>query len=606
MTASPNRRRRTRGAGARSVLLLSGLLWAAAGAAAAQVGPPVKLLPTISDPAPAQAAEPAPSTPGPAQTQAGETVEVEMLSAVDPSSVGLLDESNGGFGLDMWQGSRRAMVEQLLPRLPVGTPSRSMQRLARRLLLSTARVPAGEPTVPSLLGLRLERIAAGGDTEAADELLRLAPAHVNDPAFARARVHALLLAGDHAGACAEFQTLVAEDPSETYWLKGLTFCKALSGDQGAAQFGVELLHDLGADSDTAFFSLIDALGGGEATGPTSLLDPDPLHLAMLQASRTAIPDDAVAGAPPAILRAIARAPNAALEVRLTAAEQSEAVGGLAADALAEIYKSVIFSPEDVAASLTVARDEPGPLGNALLYQAGKIQRDPTLRAQALQLAWRLGRERGGFGTAARVNRDTALAIEPAAGLAWFAGDAVRALLGAGEVKAASRWFDLARENASPDDAQAAATVLDAWPLIFMADPAYRTAWDPGLVALWWTGLNEAGLQEEERQENAALVLTLLEALGYEIDAADWQRLYEAPTTVTAYVPSVSLWRDFRDAAAHGRVGETVLLALLVLGDGGPAGANVTILGEVIAALSAVGLETEARAMAVEAALARGV
>ena len=61
-----------------------------------------------------------------------------------------------------------------------------------------------------------------------------------------------------------------------------------------------------------------------------------------------------------------------------------------------------------------------------------------------------------------------------------------------------------------------------------------------------------------------------------------------------------------EAAAAGRRGETVLLALLVLGgsvldESGPA-----LLSEVVIGLRKVGLETEARRLAIEAALAAGL
>ena len=59
-------------------------------------------------------------------------------------------------------------------------------------------------------------------------------------------------------------------------------------------------------------------------------------------------------------------------------------------------------------------------------------------------------------------------------------------------------------------------------------------------------------------------------------------------------------------ACSGRGGETVLLALLALGEAGPARADPLVLAAVLPALSAVGLEREARALAIEAAIARGL
>ncbi|MDH3702724.1 MAG: hypothetical protein OEU46_15555, partial [Alphaproteobacteria bacterium] len=45
-------------------------------------------------------------------------IQIENLGRVDADSIGILDESKGGFGPDMWRGTPRALIERLLPRLP--------------------------------------------------------------------------------------------------------------------------------------------------------------------------------------------------------------------------------------------------------------------------------------------------------------------------------------------------------------------------------------------------------------------------------------------------------------------------------------------------------
>ena len=62
----------------------------------------------------------------------------------------------------------------------------------------------------------------------------------------------------------------------------------------------------------------------------------------------------------------------------------------------------------------------------------------------------------------------------------------------------------------------------------------------------------------------------------------------------------------RAAAADGRVGETVLVSLVMLGESGPGGTEVSVLADIVSALRAVGLEAEARGLAVEAALTHGM
>jgi hypothetical protein len=68
----------------------------------------------------------------------------------------------------------------------------------------------------------------------------------------------------------------------------------------------------------------------------------------------------------------------------------------------------------------------------------------------------------------------------------------------------------------------------------------------------------------------------------------------------AFVPALE------NAVRAGRVGEVVLLSILMLGPDGTLGAPSATLRDVIAALRSVGLETEGRALALEAALTNGL
>lgn len=583
----------------------------------AQVGPPVKLLPSP----PVQQQEIAPPDADPARVEKPEQVTptgslpkirsivqggdvvVGRLATIDPSSVGLLTEDDGGFGLDMWRGSDRAFIETLMPRLPVQTLSPVMQDLTRRLLLSEARVPAGDRVATSLLGLRVERLSASGQTDLVRDLLRLAPSRLEDTALARAEVDSMLLSGNHAGACTNIEALLRDD-EDPYWLKGLTFCKALSGESAAAQLAVSLLREQGGAGDDTFFDLVASLTGETKTSPNSLIDPSPLHLAMLRAARLQIPDDAVPGARPAILRSIATSPNAPLDTRLMAAERAEAAGALAPDALADIYASVETTPEDQLAWQTLATEEAGPRINALLYQVASIESEPQTRARVVVTALSRARLAGGFNTIARVMRDICSAIEPTPDLGWAASEIGRALLAAGDVASARRWFDIIYQNASGGVPDAAIAILDLWPLIQLTDVEGSLGWNPDALQGWWQG--EQARSGDNAYERAAAVFTLMDAIGYPVPERLWQELMEASLTVTAYMPSVQLWRSLETASHGSRVGETVMLSLLALGEVGPAGANPTTLHAVVSALKRVGLDTDARRVALESALAKGL
>jgi hypothetical protein len=72
------------------------------------------------------------------------------------------------------------------------------------------------------------------------------------------------------------------------------------------------------------------------------------------------------------------------------------------------------------------------------------------------------------------------------------------------------------------------------------------------------------------------------------------------------VPNSAYFFNLADAAAAGRRGETVLLALLNLGEGGPGVVSPIVLSRILRSLREVGLTNEARSLAFEAIVAAGI
>jgi hypothetical protein len=263
-----------------------------------------------------------------------------------------------------------------------------------------------------------------------------------------------------------------------------------------------------------------------------------------------------------------------------------------------------MSPDDRLGWGTLAVEEAGPRINALLYQVASIEIEAQSRARVVVTALSRARLAGGFNTTARVMRDICRAIDPTPGLAWAASEIGRALLAAGDVPAARRWFDMMSRTASNDVPDAAVAILDLWPLVQLMDVESSLGWNPDALQSWWEG--EQKRSGDNAYERAAVALTLMDAIGYDVPESLWQELLGSSLTVTAYLPSVQLWRSLETASRKRRVGETVMLSLLALGEVGPAGANLTTLHAVISALKEVGLDPDARKLALEAALAKGL
>lgn len=613
----------------------------------AQAAPPVRLGPRKTPPASTTAnpGQPAQPSPAPQASQPAKPVqpaadmqlppagpaplilpkvEVQPLSAPDPDSVGVLDDPQGGLGIDMWSGTDRTTVARLMPLLPHRAGSPTVRDLMRRLLLTRATAPArataaatgatpsadsgtaaasgAKADAPDLLGLRIEALFAIGDLDGVLKLFRLVdPDRASGP-IVRDAVEARFFNNDNAGACKEVRER-AQSFTGLYWLQANAYCLALSGDTAKAGLVTELLGDHKADVNPAFFTLMDALGGDHTAKVTSLADPLALHISMMRAANMALPDDVLNSGRPAVLRAVALSPNADFSLRLQAAEGAFAAGALSVSQLQEIYANVPFEPGELAKPLTAAAAAWGPHGRALLMRAASLHDVPTARAEVLQKAFQLGRDKGGLPIVIGAAAPLMAPIKPAGELMWFAADAGRVLYAAGELQDADAWYELARQEAATNPAAASAAAA-LWPLAAIAGADGATADVPAAFGRWWA-------QQPKGKDVAASalrgqrVLALLDANGIQVGNGAWTMLAAAAPDAESAGPSTAVLHLLSGAVTnHGR-GAAVMLALIALGDEGPA-ASTQAVDVATHALRTVGLDKDARALSLESMVAAGL
>lgn len=589
-------------------LIAAGIVTGApAGMAAivAQSNAPVRLLPTgpvgpaaepETEEAPAEVRPPVSDSLDGGSTDA--PVTVHELKAVDPDSVGLLDEAQGGFGEDLWEGSDRATIGRLLAAIPIPLESPAARSLLVRLLLSRASAPRGDAKT-SLFETRLDLLVSLGQAGRAVQLLRVAPAAQANEKLARIEVEALFFANDLATACNRVQSN-AETYSGAYWQMATAFCLALSGEHAKAALITDLLREGGGEVDPAFFVLIEALAGSPGGTIKTLADPSALLIAMARAANRDLPPDVVETSGPTTLRAIAQSPNASIEVRLQAAEKAEALGGLTIAELAEIYAGVPFTGQELSNPFSAAEANWGPRARALLIRAARAQKAVTTRAEVLQRAWRLGREKGGLGILLRASAPLLAEIEPTPDLMWLARGAGHALFAAGDVENGLKWFAMVDER-SAGNPEAEQAWFGLWPLAQIADFNETLEWTPEQLVRWRRAGERAGA--EEFAQRATVVFSVFDALDKPVGTGGWSRLMSKESLGPATMPTAAVWNALKGASADLRKGETILLALLALGREGPVRANPITLGFVMSSLRLVGLEREARALGLEAAVA---
>src|SRR6185437_1065198 len=197
---------------------------------------------------------------------------------VDSGDAGLLDQSNGGFSVNMWNGSSREDVEALLSSVPLASPDSAVRSLARRVILSRADAPPGA-FKRSLVAIRIEKLLGAGLIDDAGALAASTEAK-GDADLARVQANALLLAGRTKDICGE-KTAARLSESDLFWLQLRAYCAADSGDTATVELTRGVI-DAQGQADTAYNILVeDVLTGGKKL-PGKIVKPTALHAYLLR------------------------------------------------------------------------------------------------------------------------------------------------------------------------------------------------------------------------------------------------------------------------------------------------------------------------------------
>ncbi len=544
--------------------------------------PPAQPAPALPAPGPAMPAPAAapPMTPPAPAVQAG-------------AAVGLLDEGHHGLGANLWQGSQLSYLMTLLPKLPAPVSEPALRDLQLRLLLTAAASPGATGRLDPLVALRAERLhAMGFDGEALALSQAGATAGPMDPQEA---VEKLWQSGDNEGACSQVDAQAGRTQNvELYWRKALIFCQILRDKSDQAVIGLDLLRER-ADKDQAtrdFIAVAAILAGdsGSKKLKTPITSADPLLVAMLKRAKlpapAAIGTAALKPVGPAADAALARNPAQPLASRIAAAERAFGAGLFKAEDVTALYAQV---PPPTGEPVAMINAADTPETRAALYQAvvrGQMpdQRAPLIAA-AMQKAW----QRGDYFTQAQFYAPFAQLIVPNRGLLWFAPDAARLMFAAGNADKASFWLNMVEGSSGNPQAATGAPGLKILARLSGVYGTYAGQDDP--VAEWRAAVNGTETQ-------AARLYALFAGLGEKIGGG-WTGISPI-TTQGSYAAQINA------AAPGGRRGETVLLSLVALGGNRLGEADAASLSAAIGGLRAVGLEAEARRIALEAAILSGL
>lgn len=509
-------------------------------------------------------------TPPPLDPAAIADYELPSYARRSIARVGIVSVAEGGLPANGFGSTSGRLLGTLMARLDAPLPSRWLSIALRRAIASQLDTP---------------RDVAGGDfaAERAWLLLRMGEAQVaramvqavdNDkftPKLREAALQSALATGDPALVCPVVDQALA-GPHDRAWVLIDAICAALSGIAGQGSPQINAARKAGAARGIDLLLAEKAVGTGtkrravtiEWDGVTQLTA---WRYGLATATGTDIPDALFATVSPRVLSWRAQAGGVEAVVRAPAAELAAVQGVLSSTALIDLFGEV---------------DE----GDAAASEPAAVARDLRLAYSETDRAARVGAIRQIWGDAHGTRRDYArliLTSHAAAALPPAADEdsdrLIAAMLSAGLDRRALRWRGVATRGG------------DGWAMLALADRFSGALLGAGEVRAYRGGTR--GDAEAKRQ----MFVAALGGLG-RLDPASLATLaaeYEIDVTLD------NRWTRALDrAAARGEPATVALLSAVGMQTANWRGVSASALYRIIAAMHRVGLDGEARMIAVEA------
>jgi hypothetical protein len=527
-----------------------------------------------------------------------EGFEVETLGEVSAEFAGPLTPQNGGLQPSLWRGSSKGKIERLLARLPLHH-SPAMASLTRTLLLTNGTAPPGQGTGVNILALRARILAEMGFLDDAINLLRSAPARAIDRTAAWVFIDLSWQRQDVESACASLLAPESTFDLTTELQQQRIFCQWRAGQQADAQLGRELLREIGGE-DPLFAAIMDRLSGDKSAAIPPPREITPELIAMFHEIPEPLPANAFELASTEAVAMLARDTRVDAGLRLSAAEAAASQGALSAKVVRDVYAAQAIDPKALATASDLPETGASAEDRAVLYQAVAAANAPEMRATILQVAlgptgwadndtWRL-----------QVFAPFLLELSPSPELSWYAPEAAHYLFALGEYERARSWIEITQGDPNLGEGSVDTNAAMMLPSLLALD--YLAG---GYQSVPVMGSFLAQGQVNASPDSVARLQAIFAA--FDDSAAPFGvAAGESDGTDAQPLPreNLNLWLDLGDTPAKGMLGETALLALIGLRD--LASVEPLWLTRALTGLRQVGLETEARRIAVEAAIANGL
>ena len=516
--------------------------------------------------------------PGPAAAQ---------IPNFDDRPSGFLSVRTGGMAADAWNGTTLATAKRLVSALPAAPRSRALRDLQFKVMVSDLIPPANDGSgAPSLFARKVDRLAAMGEGESLNEMVRGAGGFV-DPAIATAVANSLMLAGERDGAC----NIVRTSPlTEPFARRADIACRVVNGDNSGALAAVDAVRS----SDPAFALLVDQATGRAAPGAAAPTNVDGPAIMMLDLAFVQPPAALLRTTQPPVMRSLVGLKSLPLPIRLDVAEHGESLAIVEATRLSDLYVEAVRDRVPL---------QPATLRRAQLVAAARNAGSPQEVMSSIVAVY--GESRGSpmFATVARASAVGLLNLPPQPQYANVAQEAIRGFLLLGDKQLTQKWTRLA-VTAAYNNARAMNALDRLMPLIAIAGIDDPRRLPPEEVNRWYDVMRQDDPQRAPLRGN--LLLELFRATGIDMPLRGTELPEAPPGNVRLVTLPAATLQALQAAASGRRRAETVLLASGGIGETALVDLHPASVGAVVRALRDAGEDHAARLFAIETAIAHGL
>jgi hypothetical protein len=505
----------------------------------------------------------------------------------DDRPTGFLTASTGGMPAEAWQGTSLATAKRLVSGLSAAPRSRALRDLQFKVMVSSLTPPAADGSpLPSLFARKVDRLAAMGEGESLNEMVRSSGGY-EDPEIAATVANALMMAGERDGACA---VVTKHKLAPAFAKRAEVACLFISGDDAAALAAVSAPK--GNDANLA--TLVRVASGGLPPGAAPLSPLDGPAMIMLSLGHVPPPAVVLKSDQPPLIRSLVAQKTLPIATRVEIAERGEALAVIEATRLSDLYVEAVRSGATL---------PPGMAQRARLVAAVRASDDPKQVMPAIAAVYAETRSSPLFPTVARASATGLLNLPPKPEFANVAQEAIRGFLLLGDNQLTEAWTKLALK-AGFDNARALNALDRLVPLIAIAgieNPHHLPAEE---INRWYELMRADDARAAPLRGN--LMLELLRASGIDVPARSTDLPEVSPPGVRLVMPPAATLQALQAAGSARRRAEASLLAANAVGQTPLTELHPSAVGAIVRSLIAAGEGQAARLFAIEAAIAHGL